>query len=140
MLRQNIDMRRCGEDKMMAALDLICTKAFQAECTWTGASRKGPKTAIMSHQRFVDVCMEIGSSPTELINPDKVAAFFMKKLKNATKRKFTTGQRRRTRHCSVRRRRPSMGAAAEIEKPNNTMLEKKKKKEILVLEVTSVEQ
>lgn len=100
-------MGRCGEDKMLAALDVLCSKGFQAECTWTGTSRKGPKTAIMSHPKFVDLFIEIGSSSTELINQEKVAAFFMKKLKNAMKRLSATGQRRSSRHNVPKRPRIS---------------------------------
>lgn len=109
MLRQNIDVNRCGEDKMLAALDIICTKKFQAQCTWTGTSRKGPKTAVMSHPKFVSLFMEIGSSATEIINSVKVAAFFMKKLKNATKRMSTTGQRQSSRHNVSKRTHTSAG-------------------------------
>lgn len=113
MLRQNINVSWCGEDKMLAALDLMCTKEFQAECTWTGASRKGPKTAVMSHQKFVDVFMEIGNSSSEINSQEKVTAFFMKKLKNAGKRTLTSGQRRGTRR-KVTRRMPRKPTETEI--------------------------
>lgn len=103
MLRQQINMGRCGEEKMLATLDILCSKEFQAQCTWTGASRKGPKTAIMLHSKVVDLFREIGTSETELVTLENVSSFFMKKLKNATKRLFSTGQRRGSRHCVPKR-------------------------------------
>lgn len=119
MLRQNVNMGRCGEDKMLAALDFLCSKGFQAECTWTGTSRKGPKTAIMSHPKFVDLFIEIGSSATELINQEKIAAFFMKKLKNAMKRLSATGQRQSSRHNVPKRPRISnLAIKTEISEQN----------------------
>lgn len=90
---------------MLAVMDILFSKEFQAQCTWTGASRKGPKTAIMSHPRIVDLFIEIGTSVTELMTQEKVCQFFMKKLKNATKRMSTTGQRMSSRHNVQKRAR-----------------------------------
>lgn len=105
MLKQRINFGRCSEDRMLATLDTFLTKEFQAECTWTGASRKGPKTGIMSHNEFVNIFIEIGSSSTEIANLDSVISFFMKKLKNAKKRLSSKGQRRGSRHNIPKRSR-----------------------------------
>ncbi|XP_058819296.1 uncharacterized protein LOC131682101 [Topomyia yanbarensis] len=90
----------CADNRMICALDLIMSKQFQTECTWTGASRKGPKIALMVHRQTLKVFEEIGTCDTEIVTQQKLANFFMKKLKNANKRLKASGQRQFTScHC-----------------------------------------
>ncbi|XP_058456705.1 uncharacterized protein LOC131434072 [Malaya genurostris] len=87
-----------ADNRMICALDIIMTKQFQTECTWTGASRKGPKIPLMMYRQILKAFEEIGTSETELVTQQKLANFFMKKLKNANKRLKASGQRRSSRH------------------------------------------
>lgn len=95
----------CADDRMMSAMDFVLSKALQAECTWTGTSRKGPKTAIMPFRQFIQLFKIIGRTKTEIVTEDKVMRFFMKKLKNANKRLQNLGLRRSSNHVFCKRRR-----------------------------------
>lgn len=87
---------------MLCVLDMLLSREFQSKCTWTGASRKGPKIAIMPNRNILQLFVQIGSDESEVVTQRKLANFFMRKLKNSLKRLATTGMRRGTRH--VRRR------------------------------------
>ncbi|XP_065080669.1 uncharacterized protein LOC135703400 [Ochlerotatus camptorhynchus] len=100
----------CADDRMICLLDLIMTKEFQVQCTWTGSSRKGPKIAVMIHRRFLKVFVDIGTDETEIVTQHKLANFFKKKLKNATKRLQSAGIRRSSRHV-VKKRNTKRGKA-----------------------------
>ncbi|XP_055587663.1 uncharacterized protein LOC129740083 isoform X2 [Uranotaenia lowii] len=88
----------CAENRMLSALDMIFSLEFQACCTWTGSSRKGPKIAMMPNRRILSIFQRIGHTETETVTQQKLAVFFKKKLKNAFKRLSNTGQRRGSRH------------------------------------------
>lgn len=83
---------------MLGVLDMLFSKQFQTEYTWTGASRKGPKIAIMPNRNILQLFQQIGSDESEVVTQQKLAIFFKKKLKNSLKRLMTTGMRRGTRH------------------------------------------
>ncbi|XP_062550627.1 uncharacterized protein LOC134215454 [Armigeres subalbatus] len=110
-LRVNVS-GKCAEDRMLCVLDLMFTKKFQTMCTWTGVSRKGPKTAIMPNRNILEIFQILGSDDMEVVNQRELAAFFMKKLKNSLKRLTITGVRRSTRH--VRRRKVELTKPEEI--------------------------
>ncbi|XP_055600714.1 uncharacterized protein LOC129749689 [Uranotaenia lowii] len=80
----------CSENRMLQALDLIFSLKFQADCTWTGSSRVASKTAILSNPKLLNIFQKIGTTQTEMVNQIKLADFFKKKLKNATKRLTNT--------------------------------------------------
>lgn len=81
---------------------MLFSKEFQTKCTWTGASRKGPKIAIMPNRNILQLFQQVGSDEYEVVTQQKLANFFMKKLKNSLKRLIAAGMRRGTRH--VRRK------------------------------------
>ncbi|XP_062549437.1 uncharacterized protein LOC134214007 isoform X2 [Armigeres subalbatus] len=93
----------CADERMLCVLDLMMTKKFQAQCTWTGSSRKGPKIPIMVNRKMLKVFVEIGTSDTEIVTQQKLTNFFMKKLKNAGKRLKSSGVRRSSRHVVKKR-------------------------------------
>ncbi|KXJ81139.1 hypothetical protein RP20_CCG021362 [Aedes albopictus] len=105
-LRVNVS-GSCAEDRMLCVLDLLFTKKFQTMCTWTGASRKGPKTAIMPNRNILEIFQIIGSDEKEVVNQRELANFFMKKLKNSLKRLTISGVRRSTRHVRRRKKLPA---------------------------------
>ncbi|XP_055542944.1 uncharacterized protein LOC129728524 [Wyeomyia smithii] len=88
----------CAENRMLGILDMLISKKMQTQCTWTGASRLGPKLAIMPNRNILQLFQEIGSDDLEVVTQQKLASFFMKKLKNSLKRLVATGERRGTRH------------------------------------------
>ncbi|XP_053695156.1 uncharacterized protein LOC128742730 [Sabethes cyaneus] len=92
----------CADNRMLRVLDLLISKEMQTKCTWTGASRKGPKIAIMPYRNMLQLFIEVGSDDTEVVTQQKLTSFFMRKLKNSLKRLAATGERRGTRH--VRRK------------------------------------
>ncbi|XP_065095779.1 uncharacterized protein LOC135717568 [Ochlerotatus camptorhynchus] len=92
----------CADNRMLGVLDMLFSKQFQTKCTWTGASRKGPKIAIMPNRNILQLFQQIGTDEAEVVTHQKLASFFMRKLKNSLKRLIATGMRRGTRH--VRRR------------------------------------
>ncbi|KXJ68774.1 hypothetical protein RP20_CCG021241 [Aedes albopictus] len=102
----------CADNRMLGVLDLLLTREFQTKCTWTGASRKGPKTAIMPNRNVLQLFVEVGSNESETVTQQKLASFFKRKLKNSLKRLLTTGMRRGTRH--VRRRKQQAQAAEHV--------------------------
>lgn len=89
---------------MLGVLDLLFSKEFQTKCTWTGASRKGPKTAIMPNRNILLLFQQIGNDEFEVVTQQKLASFFMRKLKNSLKRMIASGLRRGTRHVRGRKR------------------------------------
>lgn len=89
---------------MLGVLDALFTKKFQTMCTWTGISRKGPKTAVMPNRNILEIFQIIGSGKSDEVSQRELANFFMKKLKNSLKRLNVAGLRRATRH--IRRRKP----------------------------------
>lgn len=97
---------------MLCVLDMLFSKDFQTKCTWTGASRKGPKLAIMPNRNILQVFQQIGSDETEVVTQRKLADFFKKKLKNSLKRSIAIGIRRGTRH--VRRRKQTKALQQEV--------------------------
>nr|XP_029734481.1 uncharacterized protein LOC115269842 [Aedes albopictus] len=103
----------CADNRMLGALDLLLSREFQTKCTWTGASRKGPKTAIMPNRNVLQLFVEVGSNESETVTQQKLASFFKRKLKNSLKRLLTTGMRRGTRHVR-RRRQPAQATEQEV--------------------------
>lgn len=87
---------------MLCVLDMLLSKDFQTKCTWTGASRKGPKIAIMPNRNILQLFQQIGTDESEVVTQRKLANFFMRKLKNSLKRLIAAGVRQGTRH--VRRK------------------------------------
>ncbi|XP_053698653.1 uncharacterized protein LOC128745600 [Sabethes cyaneus] len=88
----------CADNRMLRVLDLLISKEMQTKCTWTGASRKGPKVAIIPNRNMLQLFVQIGSDDSEVVTHQKLTRFFMRKLKNSLKRLTTTGKRRGTRH------------------------------------------
>ncbi|XP_053690707.1 uncharacterized protein LOC128739255 [Sabethes cyaneus] len=88
----------CADNRMLRVLDLLISKEMQTKCTWTGASRKGPKVAIMPNRNMLQLFVQIGSDDSEVVTHQKLTRFFMRKLKNSLKRLTTTGKRRGTKH------------------------------------------
>ncbi|XP_029733462.1 uncharacterized protein LOC115269187 [Aedes albopictus] len=103
----------CADNRMLGALDFLLSREFQTKCTWTGASRKGPKTAIMPNRNVLQLFVEVGSNESETVTQQKLASFFKRKLKNSLKRLLTTGMRRGTRHVR-RRRQPAQATEQEV--------------------------
>lgn len=103
MLRMRVNLGANVENKMLQALDIVFTRNFQCTCTWAGQSRTGPKSRISDKLNVLRVFRQIGEREDEIVTDDKLCAFFMKKLKNATKRKDIKGLRRSTQH-TVRRK------------------------------------
>ncbi|KXJ74293.1 hypothetical protein RP20_CCG013967 [Aedes albopictus] len=102
----------CADNRMLCVLDMLFSKDFQTKCTWTGASRKGPKLAIMPNRNILQVFQQIGSDETEVVTQRKLADFFKKKLKNSLKRSIAIGIRRGTRH--VRRRKQTKALEQDV--------------------------
>ncbi|XP_053691306.1 uncharacterized protein LOC128739830 [Sabethes cyaneus] len=94
----------CAENRMLGVLDILFSKEFQTKCTWTGASRKGPKIAIMPNRNILQLFTQVGSDEYEVVTQQKLANFFMKKLKNSLKRLLAAGMRRGTRHVRRKQR------------------------------------
>lgn len=92
----------CTEDRMLGVLDALFTKKFQTLCSWTGISRKGPKTAVLPNRNILEIFQIIGSGDSDEVNQRELANFFMKKLKNSQKRLLVAGLRRAAR--KVRRK------------------------------------
>ncbi|XP_062549609.1 LOW QUALITY PROTEIN: uncharacterized protein LOC134214220 [Armigeres subalbatus] len=89
----------CVDNRMLGVLDMLFSKEFQTKCTWTGASRKGPKIAIMPNRNILQMLFQqLGSDDSEIVTQLKLTNFFMRKLKNSLKRLTATGMRRGTRH------------------------------------------
>lgn len=100
---------------MLCALDMLFSKEFQTKCTWTGASRKGPKVAIMPNRNILQLFQQIGSDESEVVTQRKLADFFMKKLKNSLKRLIATGIRRGTRHVRRTKQRKACEQNVKVE-------------------------
>lgn len=94
----------CADNRMLAVLDLLLSKEFQTKCSWTGVGRKGPKIAIMPNRNILQLFQFIGTDDTEIVTQQKLASFFMKKLKNSLKRMMVHGRRRGTRHVRKHRK------------------------------------
>ncbi|EAT43419.1 AAEL005151-PA [Aedes aegypti] len=105
----------CADNRMLCALDMLFSKDFQTQCTWTGASRKGPKVAIMPNRNVLRLFQQIGSDESEVVTQRKLAEFFMKKLKNSLKRLIATGIRRGTRHVRQRRQKKASEQVVKVE-------------------------
>ncbi|XP_055614426.1 uncharacterized protein LOC129760782 [Uranotaenia lowii] len=88
----------CADSRMLCVLDLLLSRVFQTMCTWTGASRKGPKIAIMPNRNILQLFQLMGSDENEIVTQRKMQTFFMRTLKNSVKRLSNKGMRRGTRH------------------------------------------
>lgn len=86
------------ENRMIEIMDLIFTKQFLTECSWTGISKGKEKIALMTYKNVLELFRFYSSTSDSENSMRNVAIFFMKKLKNATKRATTKGLRKSTQH------------------------------------------
>ncbi|XP_049289799.1 uncharacterized protein LOC125770768 [Anopheles funestus] len=86
------------ENRMIEIMDLIFTKQFLTECSWTGISKGKEKIPLITYKNVLELFRFHGSTNDVDVTMRMVAVFFMKKLKNATKRAATKGLRKSTQH------------------------------------------
>uniref|UniRef100_A0A182K5V0 DUF4806 domain-containing protein n=1 Tax=Anopheles christyi TaxID=43041 RepID=A0A182K5V0_9DIPT len=89
-----IDMR--SDNRMSDAIDMLFTRRFLTCCSWTGIGKGAQKIAMMQMTNVTKLFQRIGTTSHAVVNNKRVAIFFMKKLKNATKRAMAKGVRRST--------------------------------------------
>lgn len=83
-----------SEHRMSDAMDVLFTRKFLTQCSWTGIGKGTPKIAMMQMTNVTRLFQRIGTTSTVTANHKRVAIFFMKKLKNAYKRVHAKGIRR----------------------------------------------
>ncbi|XP_053663557.1 uncharacterized protein LOC128712694 [Anopheles marshallii] len=82
-----------SEYRMTDALDMLFTRRFLTLCSWTGIGKGTQKIAMMQMTNVTKLFQRIGTTLTAIVNHKRVAVFFMKKLKNASKRAVVKGVR-----------------------------------------------
>ncbi|XP_052897350.1 uncharacterized protein LOC128304229 isoform X2 [Anopheles moucheti] len=82
-----------SEYRMTDALDMLFTRRFLTLCSWTGIGKGSQKIAMMQMTNVTKLFQRIGTTLTAIVNQKRVAVFFMKKLKNASKRAVMKGIR-----------------------------------------------
>ncbi|XP_050072722.1 uncharacterized protein LOC126560814 [Anopheles maculipalpis] len=83
-----------SENRMADALDVLFTRKFLTQCSWTGIGKGTQKIAMMQMTNVTRLFQRIGTTATLTVNHKRVAIFFMKKLKNAYKRAQAKGFRK----------------------------------------------
>ncbi|XP_052900245.1 uncharacterized protein LOC128306698 [Anopheles moucheti] len=86
------------DNRMIEILDLLFTKQFLTEFSWTGISKGKQKIAMMTFKNILELFRFHGSTNDTTITQKDVARFLMKKLKNAAKRALIKGLRKSTQH------------------------------------------
>ncbi|XP_041773364.1 uncharacterized protein LOC121594322 isoform X1 [Anopheles merus] len=86
------------ENRMIEILDLIFSKKFLTLCSWTGIGKGKEKVPMMTHKNILELFRLHGSTEEAVVTDKVLARFFMKKLKNATKRAYSKGLRKSTQH------------------------------------------
>ncbi|XP_058120035.1 uncharacterized protein LOC131262126 isoform X2 [Anopheles coustani] len=87
-----------GRKRMYIAFDLFFSRAFVAECNWTGRNSLNKnlpgKIAFISFQHFVKLFQLIGTTNRTFMTEDEVIKFFKLKLHNAKQRMNLKGLRK----------------------------------------------
>uniref|UniRef100_A0A182HMJ7 Uncharacterized protein n=1 Tax=Anopheles arabiensis TaxID=7173 RepID=A0A182HMJ7_ANOAR len=94
-LESNIIDMMC-DNRMSDAIDMLFTRRFLTCCSWTGIGKGAQKIAMMQMTNVTKLFQRIGTTSLTVVNNKRVAIFFMKKLKNATKRAQVKGVRQST--------------------------------------------
>ncbi|XP_058120042.1 uncharacterized protein LOC131262133 [Anopheles coustani] len=86
-LNCEVSMARTGDHRMHEALDLIFSRPFFAECSWTGKSVPGKmKLALINYKQVINIFRIIGSTRGSKVSDLALLCFFQRKLKYAKRR------------------------------------------------------
>ncbi|XP_058167153.1 uncharacterized protein LOC131281812 [Anopheles ziemanni] len=96
-LNKRIAKAHSGEQRMHEALDLIFSRPFFANCSWTGTSTLGiQKVGLYKFTQVLNIFRTIGSNMGQQLTDDRIRSYFRGKLRKAKDRLKLQGIRKST--------------------------------------------